>query len=52
MGKVKSWLMEMQDYAYFLIEVCDLLDAERKFLKKYPNQKKVFWNCFAEMENV
>lgn len=52
MGKVKAWLMEMQQ------DAIDILDAEFQklgfgkcqdlFLKKHPGQVDVFANTFEE----
>lgn len=54
--KVKNWLMDMQDYAFKLLEQCEEghgLDAAKfAFLERYPNQGHVFDTCKQEWEEI
>ena len=54
MGKVKAWLMEMQDYAYECLMDHSFsgkgIDAARKeFLAKYPEQTDIFNEVAGEI---
>jgi hypothetical protein len=55
MGKVKAWLMEIEEHAFNCIEEAALnhqsVDIARiKFLEKYPNQKSVFEHVVEEYQ--
>ncbi len=53
MGAVKAFLMDMEDYAFSCLEDADLNQKEidwarDMFLRKYPNQHRVFNNVVEE----
>lgn len=51
MGRMKNWLMEMQEYAYALLDEHEAVRAREEFLHRYPNQQDVFDGVLKEWSN-
>ena len=47
MGKVKAWLMEMEDRAFALIAHIGPDNARDAFLTEHPGQEAVFERCLS-----